>query len=221
MTGVLAHEAIGHACEADYILRDASVLTTLCGHEIADQLVTIVDDPTVNNLFGSYFYDAEGVRAEKTVLVQNGILERYLHSRHTAELVGDEPTGNARAYVTERPIVRMSNTFFDKGSFSEEEIMDVEYGLLAKGMKGGSVTTEDGNFQFACEEGYIIRNGEISDCIRDLTIVGNILDFLKNVDAIGKDVKFNAGMCGKDGKLIPVSSGGPMIRIRDVVVGGR
>lgn len=221
MTGVLAHEAIGHACEADYVLRDASVLNKLRGHEIADQLVTIVDDPTLNALFGSYFYDSEGVRSGRTVLVQNGILRGYLHSRHTAELMGDEPTGNARANVGERPIVRMGNTFFDTGDFSEEEIMDVDYGILAKGMKGGSVTTEDGNFQFSCEEGYIIRGGEVTDCIRDLNIVGNILDFLKNVDAIGSEVKFNAGMCGKDGKLIPVSSGGPMIRIKDVVVGGR
>jgi TldD protein len=219
MTGVLSHEAVGHACEADSVADKESVLEGRIGEEIGCELVTIVDDPCAKD-FGHYEYDDEGVKAEKAVLVENGVLKNYMNSRETSEKLGISPNGHARAQdYSSVPVVRMSNTYFQKGKSAVDDVFDLAEGVYLKGMRGGSVDTFSGGFMFKAEEAYMISNGEKGRLMRDVTITGNILQTLKDVEAVGDDFGTSPGICGKFGQEAPVSDGGPHIRIRNIAIG--
>lgn len=220
MAGTLAHEAIGHALEADTVINGNSTLTRL-GQRVGSSLISIIDDPTIPKLFGSFPFDSEGVPGKRTVLVEKGRVKSFLHSRETAYKMGHEPTGNARsAGPAEFPLVRMSNTFIEAGDHSLNELLeDVKKGIFIRGFKGGVSDTDTGFFQFAAPHGNIIRNGELCEPLRDITLLGNITNTLKKVDALGKELKFGyPGMCGKASQMVPVSSGGPYMRIGGVLV---
>ncbi|BAW31628.1 MAG TPA: TldD/PmbA family protein [Methanothermobacter sp.] len=220
LTGVFIHEALGHATEADLILQDDSILKDRLGETIGSKHVKIIDNPTMD-AFGHYNYDVEGVKASPTILVENGILKSYLTSRETAQKLGLEPTGNARSNISENPIVRMSNTYIEPGTWNfEEMIEDIKEGIYLKGSRGGQVDTGKGIFQFNAAESFMIKNGEIKEPLRDVSLSGNITETLKKVDAIGSDFKMNIGFCGKAGQIVPVGDGGPHLRVREVVVGG-
>ncbi len=222
LTGVFIHEALGHAVEADHVANKESILANKLGEKIASDIVTIYDDPTLSGSFGFYFYDDEGVEAEKKAVVENGFLRSYLHSRETAELLGSELTGNARAQnFSSEPIVRMSNTYLKPLDYSFEELIeDIDYGLYLLGSKGGEVDPARGVFQFSCEEGFIIEKGEIKEPIKDVALSGETLEILKNIDAVGKDFSMHIGFCGKNGQYVPVGDGGAHIRTI-ASVGGR
>lgn len=218
MTGVLSHEALGHACEADAIADSESILAGRVGERIGSELVTIVDDPTARD-FGHYEYDDEGVKAQKAVLLERGVLAGYMNSRETAGKLGLELNGHARAQdYSSVPVVRMSNTYFQKGESALDEIFDFE-GVYLRGMRGGSVDTFSGGFMFKAEEAYMVSKGEKERLMRDVTITGNILQTLKDVEAVGNDFGTSPGICGKFGQEAPVSDGGPHIRIRNVAIG--
>jgi len=221
ISGVMAHEAVGHACEADFIITNESILNGKLGKKIGSELVTICDNPTLEGTYGYYPYDDEGVKSKKTVMIKDGVVNSYLHSRETARKLGVHSTGNARAQSPfHSPIVRMSNTYFDKGDFSRDEIFDIKRGIYLERSKGGAVDVLKGEFQFASEMGYIIENGEITKPVRDASIFGSILDMLKNVDAVGKDLEYHGGgHCGK-GQLVRVTTGGPHIRVKGAKIGG-
>ncbi len=218
MTGVLSHEALGHACEADAIADKESILAGRIGERIGSELVTIVDDPTAKD-FGHYEYDDEGVKAQKAVLLENGVLKGYMSSRETACKLGIALNGHARAQdYSSVPVVRMSNTYFQKGESSIDDVFDFD-GVYLKGMRGGSVDTFSGGFMFKAEEAYMVSKGEKGKLMRDVTITGNILQTLKDVEAVGNDFGTSPGICGKFGQEAPVSDGGPHIRIRNVAIG--
>jgi TldD protein len=218
MTGVLSHEALGHACEADAIADEESILAGKIGQEIGCELVTIADDPTAKD-FGHYEYDDEGVKAQKAVLLERGVLKGFMSSRETAGRLGIPLNGHARAQdFSSVPVVRMSNTYFQKGETPLEEIFDFN-GVYLKGMRGGSVDTFSGGFMFKAEEAYMVSKGEKGKIMRDVTITGNILQTLMDVEAVGNDFGTSPGMCGKFGQEAPVSDGGPHIRIRNVAIG--
>jgi len=222
LAGVLAHEAVGHACEADLILADNSVLISKMGGKIGSSLVNIVDNATVDEVkaFGGFAYDDDGVPAQKKYLMKDGILKSFLHSRDTASEFNINSTGNMRAAsYSDFPVVRMTNTFFDPGKQNLDEIFDVRSGIYAKGMKGGQVNPKTGNFVFVAEEGFLIENGELTKPLRDITLNGDIMTTLKEVDAVGNDFLINPGFCGKQGQNIRVSDGGPHLRIRNITVG--
>ncbi|ODS41683.1 MAG: hypothetical protein A7315_00690 [Candidatus Altiarchaeales archaeon WOR_SM1_79] len=219
LAGVLAHEAVGHACEADLVLSNDSVLSSKTGEKIGSGLVNIVDDATING-FGSFTYDDEGVPGQKKYLTKAGVLESFLHSRDTASEFNLNSTGNMRASsYSDFPVVRMSNTFFEKGEQNHDELFDIKNGIYAKGMKGGQVNPKTGNFVFVAEEGFLIKNGELTERLRDITLNGDILTTLKEIDAVGSDFIMGPGFCGKRGQVIRVSDGGPHLRIRSVAVG--
>ncbi len=223
MAGVFAHEAVGHACEADAVLNKCSILGNRMNTLIGSRCVTIVDDPTLPRMYGSYPFDAEGTKAQRKVLVDKGRLCAFLHSRETAAKLGQKPTGNARAEsVLAFPLVRMSNTFFEAGDHSREELFaPIKRGVYIEGMKGGVTEPSTGFFQFAAECGRLIENGELTKPLRDITVVGNIVDTLKLIEACGKQWKAGVpGTCGKAGQGVPVSDGGPHIRIKKMLVGG-
>jgi len=221
ITGLLAHEAIGHACEADHILERSTVLEGRMGQKIGSDLVNIVDDGTIPRLHGTFSYDDEGVKSQRKYLIKKGVVNSFLHSRETAYKLNTKSTGNCRGGTVEVPIVRMSNTFFERGDANFDDLLDIKYGVYIEGFKGGQVNTTQGDFQFGAERGWLIENGELTKPLRDLSIAGSILDTLKRVDAIGKEKpSFHLGYCGKMGQRMRVSTGGSKIRVRGIRVGG-
>lgn len=221
LTGVFVHEALGHATEADLVTSGDSILEGRIGEKIASEKVTIVDDSTVENAFGSYPYDDEGVKGERKVLIKDGVLEGYILNRDTAHKLSMHSNGGARAEsYASRPLVRMSNTFIEKGDHGFEEMLeDIKLGIYAKGTRGGQVDTAKGSFQFSAQEAFLIENGEITKPLRDVSLSGMTLQILKNIDAVGDDFAFgDPGFCGK-GQLVPVGDGGPHIRIKEAIVG--
>lgn len=221
LTGVFIHEALGHAAEADHVVQGESVLEGMLGQRIASELVTVYDDPTLEGGFGSYFYDAEGVKAQKKAVVEQGVLRSYLHTRETAARLGQEPTGNARAQgYNFPPLPRMSNTYLARGDSSFEELLeDVDYGVYLLGSRGGEVDTARGVFQFSAEEGFLIERGELTAPLRDVALSGETLEILRRVEAVGRDREVHIGYCGKNAQLVAVGDGGPAIRTLATVGG--
>jgi len=225
LTGVFAHESFGHLTEGDFVAAGTSPLTGRLGEAIASEEVTIVDAGFDER--GGYVLlaDDEGVPARKVVLVERGVLKGYLHSRESAALLGMEPTGNGRAQsFAHEVIVRMRNTFFEAGSWGEEEIVEeTKHGLLLDKPAGGQVE-EDGTFTFNARIGYLVENGEIKEPVRDVVLAGNILEMLKRVDAASKRVVITTspfGGCGKMGQMVHVGDGGPTLRTKLLVGGER
>lgn len=221
LTGVLIHEALGHATEGDLILQNDSILKDKLGSKIASDIVNIFDNATIKDGFGYYPYDDEGIKTKPNQLVKNGELVSLLNSRETASKLGMKSSGNARSSISDQPIVRMSNTYLKPGDMDFDELLeDVADGIYLKGSRGGQVDTGKGIFQFNAVEGFKIENGELTTPLRDVSLSGNILETLKNVDAIGNDFKLSVGYCGKDGQTAPVGDGGPHTRILNTMVGG-
>ncbi len=223
LTGVFVHEAFGHACEADAVLAGNSILAEKIGTQVGLETVTIVDDPTLQGKFGYYPFDSEGTPASKKLLVEGGILKNYLHNLETASRLDSEATGNARAQNYQNiPIVRMSNTYFEPGTWTREELLEdgVKDGLFLSGWIYGYTDPVDGSFTFKCREAYRVENGELKEILRDAGISGMTLEVLNNVIGMGRELEFSDGYCGKEGQSVPVTDGGPAVAIRDMVVGG-
>ncbi|OEC98518.1 MULTISPECIES: TldD/PmbA family protein [Methanobrevibacter] len=221
LTGVLVHEALGHAVEGDLILQNDSILKDKMGCQIASDIVNIFDDASLKEGFGYYPYDVEGVKTSPNQLVKDGKLVSLLNSRETSSKLNMKSSGNARSLIADQPIVRMSNTYLQPRDNSFEELLeDIQDGIYLKGSRGGQVDTGKGIFQFNAAEGYLIKDGEITTPLRDVSLSGNILETLKNIDAVGNDFKLSVGFCGKDGQTAPVGDGGPHTRILNALVGG-
>jgi len=223
LSGTFAHEAVGHACEADLVMCGESILQNLLDRTIASDLVTIYDDPTLEGGWGTYKYDDEGVPATKRTLVNKGRLVSYISSKETSVKLGIPLNGGARAEsYADRPIVRMSNTYMSEGDHSVEELIErVDYGIFAKGTRGGQVDTPKGTFQFSAEEAYLIEKGKLTDPLLDVSLSGLTLETLKNIEALSKDIQHHPGFCGKSYQSIPAGDGAPHMLVRNVVVGGR
>ena len=219
VVGVFVHEAFGHLAEADLAL-SGGVLANNLGKKIASDVVTFYDDGTINGAFGSFKYDDEGVPAQKTLLIKDGVVTGLMHNRETAQKFNTEPTGNARAEdFRVEPIIRMRNTYMAPRDHSFEELIeDVRSGYFFKSFRGGQANL-DGTFQVGIQEAYEIVNGELGEPVRDASISGNTLETLLKVDAVGKDFELSAGRCGK-GQTAFIGDGGPHIRVSEVVIGG-
>ena len=223
MTGLLAHEAFGHACEADGVLSGASVLEGKLGTKVADESISLVDDPTVKDTFGYFSSDWEGVKSKKHVLIDRGTLKEFLQNLETGSRVKLPSNGAARSQAyNSPPIIRMSNTYIGPGDYSKEELFGmVKDGLLIKGGQYGYVEPAKGQFMFKCDEAYQIKNGEVGQRYRDASVMGLILEVLNNVGGVGKDLILgDPGYCGKGGQSARTTDGGPHICIKNMVVGG-
>lgn len=220
--GTMVHEACGHGLEADLVQKKLSVYAGKEGQQVASELVTVVDDATLQGKYGSFRFDDEGNPAEKTVLIENGILKGYMYDYLTAKKAGCKSTGNGRRESYQaRPLPRMTNTMIAPGKSKAEDIIkDTKKGLFVKKMGGGQVNTTTGDFVFDVTEGYLIEDGKITSPVRGATLTGNGPEALKIVDAVGRDLGFAIGTCGKDGQGVPVSDAQPTIRIPELIVGG-
>ncbi len=224
LAGVFIHEAFGHLSEADHVHENPRMRELLeLGNEFGPSILNVVDSAAEPGLSGSYKYDSEGVRSRKNYLIQEGRLTGRLHSRETAGMMGEEPTGNARA-ISYRypPIVRMTNTSIEAGETSfEEMIADVDEGVYAVNWLGGQTAME--MFTFRAMEGFMIRKGKIAERLRGVTLTGNVFETLKAVDAVGDDFRWDpgGGGCGKAGQSpLPVGNGAPHVRLARCVIGG-
>ncbi len=219
VVGVFVHEAFGHLAEADLAL-SGGVLASNLGKKIASDVVTFYDDGTASGAFGSFKYDDEGVPAQKTLLIKDGVVAGLMHNRETATKFNAAPTGNARAEdFRVEPIIRMRNTFMAPRDHSLEELVEgVRMGYYFKSFRGGQANI-DGTFQVGIQEAYEIINGEIGEPVRNASISGNTLETLFKVDAAGRDFTLWPGRCGK-GQTAFICDGGPHIRVKEVTVGG-
>ncbi len=219
VVGVFVHEAFGHLAEADLTL-SGSVLLDKLGKKMASDVVTFYDDGTIRGAFGSFKHDDEGVPAQKTILVKDGVVVGLMHNRETAQKFNTKPTGNARAEDFRfEPIIRMRNTFMEPKDYSFEELIeDIKFGYYFKSFRGGQANL-DGTFQVGIQEAYEIVNGEVGEPVCNASISGNTLETLFKVDAVGKDFELWPGRCGK-GQTAFICDGGPHIRVKEALVGG-
>ncbi len=224
LAGVFAHEAFGHLSEADFIYENERLKNIMqIGRRFGTDDLNIIDEGFIQGEAGFIFIDDEGVIPQKTYLIKNGILNSRLHSRETAYKMKEELTGNARAIdAFHQPIVRMTNTYIDKGKYSFEEMINsVDDGIYAVDYRGGQTNLE--MFTFSAARAYRIKNGKIQETLKNVVLTGNVFETLKNIEMIGNDLKLFGGLggCGKAGQSpLPVSTGAPHIKIKNVLIGG-
>jgi TldD protein len=223
LSGLFVHEAFGHLSEADMAYENPDLLEVMSmGKRFGSPELQIFDGAAPEGHRGSYYYDDEGTPATTTQLIKDGVLVGRLHSRETAGKLQEKPTGNARCLNYHYPpIVRMTNTWIEQGKTPVQDLFqDIKEGVYARNWLGGMTNGE--MFTFSAGEAWMIRNGELAEPVRDVTLSGNVFKTLANIEAIGDDFYWDeSGGCGKGGQSgLPVGCGGPSLRIKDVVVGG-
>ena len=221
--GVIFHEACGHSLEASSVAYGTSQFCGKLGQQIANPKVTAIDDGTIPNAWGSINIDDEGTPAQRKVLIDKGVLKMYMVDKFNGRRMGMESTGSARrqdySYITTS---RMTNTYIAEGEDDNNDIIaSMEYGLFAKQMGGGSVNPATGEFNFAVNEGYMVRNGKICEPVRGASLVGKGSDVIMNIDMVGKELDLGTGMCGSSSGSVPTTVGQPLIRVSKITVGGR
>ncbi len=221
--GVIFHEACGHSLEATSVGIGCSEMCGKLGEMVASPKVTAIDDGTIPSAWGSVNIDDEGNPTKKNVLIENGVLKSYMVDRLGSRRMGMEMTGNSRREsYTYEPTSRMTNTYIDNGPDKNEDIIaSIEYGLYARSMGGGSVNPLTGEFNFAVNEGYMIRNGEICEAVRGASLVGKGSQIIKDIDMVGQNLDTAQGMCGSSSGSVPTDVGQPLIRVSNITVGGR
>ncbi|MGN6202359.1 MAG: TldD/PmbA family protein [Solirubrobacterales bacterium] len=220
--GVLFHEMTGHGLEADHIQKGASVYVGKLGERVAEPLLNAYDDGRLPGEWGSDGIDDEGQPTQKTLVIEDGRITSYLYDHLTAERAGVASTGNGRRESFRHlPIPRMTNTYIAPGDATPEEmIAEVPRGFYAVSFGGGQVDPATGDFVFGVSEGYLIEDGKVTKPCRGATLIGNCLDALAAIDAVGDDFFMKTGMCGKGGQKVPVGTGQGHVRLRALTVGG-
>jgi TldD protein len=220
--GVLFHEMTGHGLEADHIQKGASVYLDKLGERVAEPLLNAYDDGRLPGEWGSDAIDDEGQPTQKTLVIEDGRIASYLYDHLTAERAGAASTGNGRRESFRHlPIPRMTNTYIAPGEATPEGmIAEVEKGFYAVSFGGGQVDPATGDFVFGVNEGYLIERGKVTSPCRGATLIGNCLDALAAIDAVGDDFFMKTGMCGKGGQKVPVGTGQGHVRLRALTVGG-
>jgi TldD protein len=172
---------MGHASEADEIIKNRSFLSTVVGKKVASDLITMVDDGTVDGAYGSIPFDDEGTPSSRTTIIENGVYKGYLHSLETAAEMRTQPTGNGRAQDPFRRVfVRMTNTCFEAGDWKLEEMLeDVKLGVMTDHFIRGMEDPVGGGFEAQTLRGFLIENGKVTDMLRSFTLTGKALEILK------------------------------------------
>lgn len=232
VVGIVSHESCGHPSEADRILgREAAqagetfLKPDSIGLRVGSPHVNVVDDPTLEGSFGFYLYDEEGVKARRRILIKEGVINEFLHNRETASVFNVESNGSSRAVAYNRePIIRMANTFFMPGDYAKEELFeDIKDGIYIKNFMEWNIDDRRFNQRYVGLEAYKIENGELKGLIKNPVLEITTTGLWSAVDAVGKDLEFQAAYCGKGDPMqgIPVWTGGPHVRLRKIRIGGR
>jgi len=231
VVGIISHESSGHPGEADRIQgREAAQAGETYlgphsrGQRVGSPLVNVVDDPTLPHSFGFYQCDEECVRARKRYLIKEGSIEEFLHNRSTAVEFGMSSNGSARAVAYNRePIVRMANTYVEPGDHSFEELIeDVANGIYIKNFMEWNIDDRRFNQRYVGLEAYRIKGGRLGAMVRNPRLELTTPGLWSAVDAVGDDLSFTAAYCGKGdpSQAMPVWTGGPHIRLRNIMMGG-
>lgn len=222
-SGVLLHESVGHPLEADFIRKGTSAYTGRLGDRVASELVTVIDDGTIENDRGALNFDDEGTIPSRTVLIEKGTLVGYMHDRISASIFNTPLTGNGRRESYKFPLApRMTTTYLASGHHDPEEIFrSTKRGIYCKSFRGGQVDISNGDFVFVPVEAYLVEDGRVTTPVKNLTLIGNGPDVLSKVTMVGSDFAFSDGRwtCGK-GQQIPVGVGLPTVKISEITVGG-
>ena len=222
--GVLLHEAVGHGLEGDFNRKGTSAFSNSMGQQVASPLCTVVDDGTLLNRRGSLTVDDEGVPAECTTLIENGILKSYMQDKMNARLMGTQSTSNGRREsYAHLPLPRMTNTYMLPGESDPQEIIEsVEKGIYAVNFGGGQVDITSGRFVFSLSEAYEIENGKIGRPLKGATLIGSGPEVMNKISMLGNDLALDTGVgvCGKEGQSLPVGVGQPTLKIDEITVGG-
>ena len=220
--GVIFHEACGHLLETTSVEKKASVFWDKMGEQIAHSALTAVDDGTISEAWGSLSIDDEGMPTQRTTLIENGILKRFISDRLGEMKTGHKRTGSARRQSYKfAPASRMRNTFIERGNFEKAQMIEsISDGIYAKKMGGGSVDPSTGQFNFAVQEGYIIKNGKITTPVKGATLIGTGPEIMTKISMVGKDLQLMAGMCGSVSGSIPTTVGQPPVKVDEILVGG-
>ncbi|ESQ20640.1 MAG: putative Zn-dependent protease [uncultured Acidilobus sp. CIS] len=220
VSGVFAHEALGHLAEADLAIE--GMLGRLRGKRIAREFVNVSDSPSLDHpmAIGLTPYDDEGVEGREVKIIEEGVVKEFMNNRTYAASLGEQPTGNGRAEdFRSSVIIRMRNTYFKPGNLRLDELLrDVKEGYLMLSVMGGQ-TSPDGTFQFGVQEGYRVVNGEVKEPIRGAGIAGYTIETISNIDAVSRDFDVRPGVCGKSGQSVFVGTGGPYVRVSRLKVG--
>ena len=221
--GVIFHEACGHALEATYVGKNASVFSGKLNQQIASPLVTAIDDGTVPNAWGSANIDDEALPTQKNILVKDGVLVSYMVDKLGALRMNHPLTGSSRRESYKyAPTSRMSNTYIAEGDSSLDDMLgSIDYGLYCKYMGGGSVNPPTTDFNFSVMEAYLIEKGKVSKPIKGASLIGKGSEILMNIEMVGNNMEFGTGMCGSLSGSIPANVGQPAIKVSGLVVGGR
>jgi TldD protein len=221
--GVIFHEACGHLLETTSVAKKASVFWDKMGEEIAHPALSAIDDGTVPGQWGSLSIDDEGMPTQKTVLIENGRLKRFISDRMGQRQTGYERTGSGRKQSYKfAPASRMRNTFIAPGKYDMNDLISsVPNGLYAKKMGGGSVDPSTGEFNFSVQEAYLIKDGKITIPVKGATLIGTGPDIMKKISMVGRDLALMAGMCGSVSGSIPTTVGQPPIKVDEILVGGQ
>lgn len=223
-SGILLHEAIGHAFEADFNRKNTSIFSDKLNKKICNEHINVVDDGTIPFNRGSVNIDDEGIEGQKTYIVKEGVLNSYLHDRISARHYGIRSTGNGRREsFRQMPIPRMRATYMEAGNVSEEDmIATVKKGIFADVFTNGQVQIGAGDFTFFVKSGYLIEDGKLTQPIKDINIIGNGPKALADMTMVGNNYKMDNGTwtCGKDGQSCPVTCGMPSALVSKLTVGG-
>ncbi|MBU4284428.1 MAG: TldD/PmbA family protein [Nanoarchaeota archaeon] len=230
IVGIMVHESGGHPYEADRIIGregaqagESFITKEMMGTRIGSKVVNVVDDPTLENSYGFYKYDNEGVKAGRKYIIKQGIINEFLHNRETAYCMGIKSNGSSRSVNYDREsIVRMSNTFMLPGKYSEEELIeDIKLGIYMKNFMEWNIDDKRINQKYVGAESYLIKNGEIKEPVIKPVIEITTPQLYKSIDAVAKNMEYHAGNCGKGEPMqpIPVWFGGPSIRLRKIRLG--
>jgi TldD protein len=221
--GVIFHEACGHGLETTSVAKNASVFCGKMGQKIAHESVTAIDDGTLIGDYGTLEIDDEGEETQRTVLIENGILKSYIVDKMGARKTGYKITGSGRRQDYRfAPTSRMRNTFIAAGKSSfEEMIADIDYGLYAKRLGGGSVSPGTGSYNFAVVEAFVVRNGRIEEQVKGASLIGTGIETLSRIVKVGRDLVLSPGTCGSSSGMIPVTVGQPPLLVSKLTVGGK
>lgn len=221
--GVIFHEACGHGLEATSVAKGNSVFADKLGQPIASELVNAVDDGTILNEWGSSSYDDEGTPTKRNVLIENGILKSFMVDKLNGRRMNQSSTGSGRRESYKyAPTSRMTNTYILNGSDRfEDMIASIDYGVYAKYLGGGSVNTTTGEFNFAAQEAYLVKDGKIQEPIKGATLIGTGLEVLKKIEMVSDNFGSGEGMCGSISGSIPAGLGQPALKVSEITVGGK
>ena len=220
--GLMFHEACGHSLEASSVARGNSEFSGKLGQQVASPLVTLIDDGSLPDEWGSVPMDDEGNPGQRNVLIENGILKGYLIDRLEGRRMGMAATGSARRQSYKfAPEARMTNTFIAPGNSSREEIIaNTERGLFVGNINGGSVNPATGDFNFNVTETWLIENGKLTRPVYGATLIGSGGQVLKQVDMVGNNLKLGQGYCYNNSGALYINAGQPTLRVKNILVGG-